>query len=257
MTLIQPPFFTVVTPNFNTGDRLLRTATSVLEQAEALEYVVADGASKDRSLADAMALQELHPVRVRVSSEPDKGVYDAMNKAIRTARGRYLIFLGAGDTLRQGVLSAIRPHLPPGGPALVYGNVLKNGQPYRGEADPASLLRSNICHQAIFYSRETFDLLGLYDLKYRVYADWEFNIRCFGDRRIVRKHVPSIIADFEAGGLSDTTFDHAFAADLYRLVAKHYGRAWLASHPRTWGRFRYHDVRTMLSRAARKLGVIR
>ena len=81
----------------------------------------------------------------------------------------------------------------------------------------------NLCHQAIFYERRIFDLLGGFDLKYKVYADWAFNMKCFADPRVRKLYLGLLVADFEGWGISDMQEDPAFQRDLPGLVRKHVG----------------------------------
>jgi len=169
---------------------------------------------------------------LRYLSEPDEGVYDAMNKGIQLTSGEFLYFLGAGDRLLPGVLEAVAAEirqLPCQGktsrPTLLYGNVNWSwySRPYDGRFNRFKLLRRNICHQAIFYQRSVFERLGFYNTKYRSLADWEFNIRCFNDRGIRKRYIPLRIADFEGGGKSAITPDLAFQADFPRVRWQRYG----------------------------------
>jgi len=167
---------------------------------------------------------------LRYLSEPDEGIYDAMNKGIRLTSGEFLYFLGAGDRLLPGVLEAVaaeirklQRHGKTSRPTLLYGNVDWSwySRPYDGRFNRFKLLRRNICHQAIFYQRSVFERLGFYNTKYRLLADWEFNIRCFKDRGVHKRYIPLRIADFEAGGKS-TTPDRAFFAEFSRLTRQQY-----------------------------------
>ncbi|PYJ31742.1 MAG: hypothetical protein DME88_13675 [Verrucomicrobia bacterium] len=225
---MNPPLISVITPTFNSGAKIAATVASVLSQQKGLyEFLVIDGGSTDGTLAHLRA----QGPALRYVSEPDEGIYDAMNKGIRLTSGKFLYFLGAGDRLLPGVLEAVAAEirkLPCQGqtsqPTLLYGNVDWPGysQPYDGRFNRFKLLRRNICHQAIFYQRSVFERLGFYNTKYRFLADWEFNIRCFNDGRIRKRYIPLRIANYEAGGKSATTADPAFCAELLRL-----SRGWL------------------------------
>ena len=116
MTLI-----TIITPTFNCASTLDATLESVVSQDFTdFEYWLIDGGSTDGTRDRLAAIQD---PRVRWISEPDRGIYDAMNKGIDRARGRYLLFLGADDLLLPGSLRAISDHLPATDRTLVYGNV--------------------------------------------------------------------------------------------------------------------------------------
>jgi len=225
---MNPPLISVITPTFNSGAKIAATVASVLSQGKGLyEFLVIDGGSTDDTLAHLRA----QGAALRYLSEPDGGIYDAMNKGIRLTSGEFLYFLGAGDRLLPGVLEAVAAEirkLPGQGQTsratLFYGNVDRSGysRPYDGRFNRFKLLRRNICHQAIFYQRSVFERQGFYNTRYRSLADWEFNIRCFNDRGIRKRYIPVQVADYEAGGKSATTPDPAFCAELLRL-----SRGWL------------------------------
>ena len=221
---MSPPFaplVSVIIPTHNPGPKLARSVESALEQAGAPEVIVMDAASGDGT----PTLLASYGESVRWVSEPDRGTYDAMNRGIALSTGRYLYFLGAGDTLRPGVLAALAPSLEAqAGAAMVYGDVTVKGDFYGGEWSSAQFRRGfNISHQAIFYSREVFDLLGAYDLRYAILADQAFNMRAWGDKRIAKRHVDLLIADYEGGGLSENTTDDAFWKMFPALVRRGLG----------------------------------
>jgi glycosyltransferase involved in cell wall biosynthesis len=233
---MENPKFTVITPTFNPGHKLRETASSVLKQFSSLEYLVLDGGSVDDSTRLAEELASVDP-RVRFKSEPDRGVYDAMNKGIRAARGRYLYFLGAGDVLLPGVLEKVAAQLPKDDRSLVYGNTEWNGKQYDGKFHPRKLFEKNLCHQAAFYGREIFDLVGLYDENYRLCADWDLNFRCFADPRIRKKYIPICVATYEPGGIS-TPGDERFGRDKLELYCRYFGPLdrWKVQGPKHWQR---------------------
>ena len=225
---MNPPLISVITPTFNSEAKIAATVASVLSQRKGLyEFLVIDGGSTD----DTLAYLRAQGPALRYVSEPDDGIYDAMNKGIRLTSGKFLYFLGAGDRLLPGVLETVAAEirkLPYQGqtsrPMLLYGNVDWSGysRPYDGRFNRFKLLRRNICHQAIFYQRSVFERLGFYNTKYRSFADWEFNIRCFNTQGIHKRYIPLRIANYEGSGKSATTPDPAFCAELSRL-----SRGWL------------------------------
>ncbi|MEP7272400.1 MAG: glycosyltransferase, partial [Acidobacteriota bacterium] len=161
--------------------------------------------------------------RVRWISAGDRGVYDAMNKGMALSSGRYLYFIGAGDLLRPGVLKRIAAELPAHDRGLVYGNFhLPNDETdYYGEVSKWFLLLVyNICHQSAFYGRGIFELLGEYDLNYRVRADYGINVEAFCDSRIEKRFIDLVIADYEGGGLSELHEDVAFVRDFPALARR-------------------------------------
>jgi glycosyltransferase involved in cell wall biosynthesis len=241
----------VVVPVYNGAEKLRASLDSVVgQEAVEFEVVIVDGGSTDDTVAVARAYADRN---VRCLSEPDRGVYDAMNKGIALARGRYVYFLGAGDLLRPDALRHIAEHLTDR-PGLIYGDAcdVQSRAMLSGAFSNWRLSRGNICHQAIFYHRAVFDLVGLYDLRYPVVADWVLNMRCFHDARIEKRHVDLVVADFEGGGLSDTQPDEAFQRDRLDLIRRYLGpvpyvlnaavalvpRSLKEARYRAWGRIR-------------------
>lgn len=221
------PIFSIITVCRNPGGKFATTMQSVLaQQARLFEFVVVDGASTDGTVSWLHARKEPSLIWI---SEPDQGVYDAMNKSLKLARGQFLYFLGAGDRLVPGVLEEAAQfvtELPDRKPRFIYGNVrmlAEGGRISDGAFSCRRICTKNICHQAIFYERSIFELAGGYDLKYPIFADWAYNLKCFGDRRISKHYWDEVIADFDGGGLSARIHDVAFSNDLLRLIRKHLG----------------------------------
>ena len=185
---------------------------------------------------------------MRWFSGPDSGVYDAMNKGVEQARGRWLIFLGAGDRLRPGVLARVAPLLPRNTLAFVYGNAFMcdKGIVWDGPWTPEKFRTRNICHQAIFYGRALFPLVGRFDTRFRVLADYEMNMRCFAEKRARKIFIDEVIADYEGGGMSATVRDEPFYEARPALLQKYFGSPQrsrelrpntlesLRANPKTW-----------------------
>ncbi|MEO7933699.1 MAG: glycosyltransferase family 2 protein [Chthoniobacterales bacterium] len=225
--------FSIITPTYNAYDGLVQSAASVMSQMSSLfEYWVIDGGSSDetREWLRAQNNPRLHSI-----SEPDSGVYDAMNKGIGLAKGNFLLFLGAGDLLEPGILSKAAEritHLPSGKLSFLYGNVRYRSENRVGDGSFSKhrLCTSNICHQGIFYEKQLFTKLGSYELKYRVYADWAFNLQCLGNPQVQTVYWDEVIADYEGGGLSDRVQDVPFAQNRLRLIQEHFGLHYAVGH---------------------------
>ncbi len=214
---MSSPLFSIIIPTFNAAPKLAATLDSVVSQGADCEVWVMDGASTDetaRIIAPYLARENLS-----FYSERDAGVYDAMNRGIERARGRYLYFLGAGDALLPDALAAMAPHLPDDDGSFVYGDVrLSDGTIWGGRMGAQRLRKRNICHQAVFYGREVFERLGSYDLRYPILSDYAFNLRCFADADIAKIYADVTVATFEGGGLSASHYDEMFVADRLKLV---------------------------------------
>jgi glycosyltransferase involved in cell wall biosynthesis len=207
---------TIIIPTLKAESTLETSLQSVLSQQYGdFEVLIMDSVSQDGTLAiarDYAARDE----RIRIWSEPDQGVYDAMNKGIDKALGEWVLFLGSDDRLYdEKVLTSF--FAVPGlqGFDLVYGNVVSPS--YKGVYDGAftleKLLSRNLPHQAIFYRRTVFGLIGQYVIRYKGYADWDLNIRCFRDSRIRIRYIDLLVAFFGAAGIS-SRHDVAFLREV-------------------------------------------
>jgi glycosyltransferase involved in cell wall biosynthesis len=225
--------FSIIVPVLNRREGLERTLASVFAQRGDFECVVMDGGSSDGTLE---FLQGINDSRLRYFSGRDGGIYEAMNEGIKLAKGRFLYFLGAGDVLMLGALEKVAPHLEGEGAVVVYGDAILRGAVYDGEFVALKLCRENICHQALCCSREVFELVGMFETKYRSFADWAWNFRWFGRNDVARKYVPVVVAQFEDGGVSGRG-DEVFHAEKARLIfsrlglgvyLKYYWPKWMA-----------------------------
>lgn len=198
------PFFTIITVCFQAektiGDAL---ASLALQDNKDWESVIIDGASPDGTLEAIRRVGGLHP---RVVSEPDDGIYDAMNKGVMAARGEVIYFLNADDRFHDaGVLDAVaeafrqEPDID-----LLYGNVVyvkPGGNMGRSFAHISSrnLPFHDLNHQAVFARRSLFSEIGLFNTRFRINADHDWLIRVFRAGAQTR-HIRRQIAFFDAGG---------------------------------------------------------
>jgi glycosyltransferase involved in cell wall biosynthesis len=239
---MDAPYLSIIIPT-RQAERTLRVALgTVLGQSfTGLEVLVMDSVSTDGTLAIARGTND---PRVRIFSEPDKGVYDAMNKGIRAARGEFVYFLGSDDWLQdERVLEDVFSTKDIDQFDVLYGNVVSTSfkGAYDGVFTYEKLLRRNVSHQACFYRRSLFARLGDYSLRYRAYADWEYNIRCFGNESVRLHYIDRIIAGFGADGLSsrhDVPFlkEVLFPAKLGLLAATGSGALRSAAFYDEWWR---------------------
>lgn len=222
------PFFSIIIPVYNSENTIHETLTSVLEQTFGnFEILVIDALSSDKTVN---VLESVQDNRVRITSEPDEGIYDAMNKGIKASQGQWLYFIGSGDTLfDKEVLADVAGELQVRDDAeLIYGDVKVNGDTgwaragtlYDGEFDLKKLLERNICHQSIFYRRDVFNKVGNYNLNYPVCSDYDLNLRCFSKQQCI--YYQRTIAYFNAGGISTDGNDIRFNADFPENVFKYY-----------------------------------
>ena len=178
------PLFSIITVTYNAAKVLPATLLSVGQQTfRNFEYIVVDGASSDDTL-NLVYNSGLNPILI---SEPDKGLYDAMNKGLKKASGEYLIFLNAGDIFHaQNTLQEIATKIGENRPGVIYGETAIVDEQHRFVMmrrlrAPQNLTWRSftngmvVCHQAFIARR---DIAPLYNLKYRYSADVDWCIRC-------------------------------------------------------------------------------
>lgn len=216
----HPPIITIVTVCFNAGPVLEKTLRSVTSQTYPhLEYLVIDGASKDNTK------EVVQPYLDRIGrfvSEPDKGIYDAMNKGIRLASGDWLLFMNADDVFVDNeVISDVAAFIGLHPEAeVVYGNseqILEYGiYPIRPQEAYLNH-KMSISHQATFVKTDILRT-HLFDLRYRFAADFEQLSHFYLEGRTF-VHIDRMIARVEMRG--GTTYDNTIASaeELYAIIA--------------------------------------
>ena len=223
------PKFSIITVTYNAGAVLEDTIQSVITQTyRNVEYIIVDGGSKDHTLDIINRYREhIHTL----VSEPDKGLYDAMNKGIRLATGDYLCFLNAGDELHEDDTLQLMVHSITGTelPDVLYGEtaiVDEEGHFLRMRrlSAPEDLNWKSfkdgmlVCHQAFFPRRE---LAEPYDLRYRFSADFDWCIRIMKKSHTLHNTHLTLI-DYLNEGM--TTRNHrASLHERFRIMCRHYG----------------------------------
>lgn len=238
--------FSVITCTYNASAVLARTLDSVLSQSwTQIEHIIIDGASKDNTLAMAQDYsrnnqEEETEHEVVIISEPDRGLYDAMNKGLARATGDYIVYLNAGDvfpsdqTLEQ-ISIEVNNRSDGKLPAVLYGDtniVDDEGRLLhpRRLVPPENLTWRSfrhgmlVCHQA-FYARTDLAQAEPYDLRYRFSADVDWCIRIMREarrRRLPMRNVGGVVVNFLDGGM--TTANHrASLKERFRVMCRHYG----------------------------------
>ena len=185
MTKHPNPVFSIITVSYNAGEIIEDTIQSVITQTyHHIEYIIVDGASTDNTLS---VIEKYKSFISTVISEPDKGIYDAMNKGLNLATGDYICFLNAGDSLKEDetLLKMVHSINTPGLPDVLYGqtalvDINRHFLRMRRLTAPEVLTWKSfkqgmlVCHQAFFAKRT---LAEPYDLQYRFSADFDWCIR--------------------------------------------------------------------------------
>lgn len=232
----------VITPTYNAEKHIKECILSVAKQTYAnKEHLIIDGASTDRTLDIIEKYAARYP-HIRFITEKDNGIYDAMNKGIGLSDGEWLYFLGSDDVLFDNhVFADILKSSEAEISDVLYGNVKwgQDGFAYDGEFSCIKLMEKNICHQAIFFGKTIFERLGLFNVRYKVLADWEFNMRWFGNPHIHKAYLDRIIALYHTVGYSANNTDPLFLEDKENLIRQ--------SFPEEFVTMFYAHVSTALS----------
>ena len=233
MAFHQKVFFSIIIPTFDSSSTIKQCLESIFSQSFLFfEVWIIDGGSSDDTIQIVKEYSSKFP-NIHWISEKDNGIYDAMNKGIRMARGEWIYFLGSDDKLNtnevlQKIFDFDKKDFP-----VIYGNVkligdsswAKNDDIYDGEFDLKKIITKNICHQAIFYKLSYVKLqIGVYNIDYKICADWDFNLRCWANKSFL--YINLIVADFYGGGATSKieNSDHVFYKDYKKNLLAYFGK---------------------------------
>ena len=198
---------TIITINFNHKEGLKRTIDSIVNQTFiGYEWIVVDGGSTDGSKE---LIEQYKDHFAWWCSEPDKGVYNAMNKGISHATGEYINFMNAGDCFASPtILDEVftKSHTAD----VLYGRMAVGT--IEGEEYWLNMMKprlrwfdfydSTLNHQSTFTKREMFLKYGVFDESYKVYGDWRHFAQIIGVGKVTSEYIPLIISIYEGGGIS-------------------------------------------------------
>lgn len=194
--------YSIITINYNNRDGLRRTIESVINQTyKDFEYIIIDGGSTDGSVD---VIKEYADKIDYWVSEPDKGIYNAMNKGILQAHGEYLNFMNSGDCFYDiDVLESMCKYL---GQDIVAGKFIfgNHKNPWGLEHENITFLdlyRNTLCHQSTFIKSRLFTN-GLYDEKFTIVSDWKFFIDKLIKENCSFKNTDIIVALYDTDGIS-------------------------------------------------------
>jgi glycosyltransferase involved in cell wall biosynthesis len=213
------PKLSVITINYNDAEGLRNTMNSVFSQSFSdFEYIVVDGRSNDGSIDVILELQARNSgldqganSKFQWISEPDSGIYNAMNKGILLSTGEYCFFLNSGDHfVSQNVLQNVMQ--VQADEDILFGNLLvcQNGKVVeKSTGKPGltfmDLYLSNIKHQASFIKRNMFDRFGLYNESNKIVSDWEFFLKTVGLQNATYRYIDEDITFFDNAGISNNS----------------------------------------------------
>ncbi len=205
----------IITINRNNADGLVKTMRSVAAQiGEDFEYVVIDGASTDGSVEVIRSFGDSLGERLKWISEPDKGIYCAMNKGIQMATGDYLQFLNSGDSLVSDDLTMRMTEAlkSKGYPSILYGNMLKDMPGGKAMRDRCFAGRDisflgfytgSLNHSSAYIRRSLFNQYGMYDEGFKIVSDWKWFLQAIilgGEKPV---YVDMDVTLFDMNGISE------------------------------------------------------
>ncbi|WP_269527021.1 glycosyltransferase family 2 protein [Coraliomargarita parva] len=215
--------FTVITVTFNSAATIVDTVHSVLGQSHRpLEYIIVDGGSTDDTL------EKLAPYRDQIASlvsEPDDGIYDAMNKGVARARGEVVGILNSDDFYADTrVLARVAEAFSDPAVDCVYGDL-----DYVDAIDTDRVVRAwrsqsyvpgafrrgwHPAHPSFFVRRSVYERFGCFDTKLRIAADYEFMLRVLKRHQLKSVHVPEVFVKMRTGGASNASLKNIAKANL-------------------------------------------
>jgi GT2 family glycosyltransferase len=204
------PRISIVTVVRNNAKTIRRAIESVLNQSYTnIEYIVIDGGSTDGTLE---IIQEFNDRLALWISEPDDGIFDAMNKGVSLTGGDYVALLNSDDYYRSDAIQKVAIAIEMTRPDVVYGDYIFVADDVQIEVPtPATvdlLGGMTLGHPAMFVSRQTYQRLGLYDLRYSLSADFDLALRLYLAGCRFEK-VPGLIAYFTSGGAAESNLTRA------------------------------------------------
>lgn len=194
------PLFSIITVTLNNLSGLKKTAESIFPQThQDYEWITIDGGSTDGTPA------YLGDLKTNYISEPDKGIYDAMNKGIERAKGQYILFLNAGDMLEsKNTLLEVNERIKGQKCDFIYGDSAEdiNGKLFFKRSKPHFEITKGMFthHQAMLYNRDALENIK-YDETYKIAADYDLTWKVI-EQSTDFLYLPFPVCIFEAGGAS-------------------------------------------------------
>lgn len=222
----------IIIVTYNAANHLKACLESIVMQSyPALELVVIDGSSTDGTVEIIKSYSD--PIHFW-SSEPDKGIYDAMNKGLKHISGDWVYFLGADDFLLPSFSDMLFNELH-NDRYIYYGHVLIENRKDKGKLSTYEFIKTGLCHQAIIYPSKVFRKYQ-FDLKYPILSDFHLNLLCWADNTFSFHFRDYVLANFNNTGISSTYMDKAFQRDESGIILKRFGFF-------IWFRYQFRKIR--------------
>lgn len=207
---------TLITPTYNSAKTIARTMDSVLAQNYSnLEYLIINGASSDNTREIVLKYQD--KLNIKLISEPDKGIYDAMNKGIKLASGEVVGILNSDDIFdNPDILTTIIQAFSDKNIDVVYGDIQYFSDDVNeikrywkaGEYHENNLCNGwTIPHPSLFLRKEVYDKFGSFNADFKLAGDYEFILRLLKIHKIKTKYIPQVFVRMYDGGASGSTLE--------------------------------------------------
>lgn len=231
----KQPFFSIITVCWNSDKTISRTIDSVLEQNfQDYEYIIIDGGSTDGTIDLVKAYLPKFNGKLKYKSEPDKGIYDAFNKGIERATGRYIWLVNSDDFIESGVLGKlynfIKDYKEGEEPIIsaIMNCISCDGKVlYQVKSSPEKVVaayRNNTMgtiHPATIVPKRIYDHIGLYDINYKIIGDIDWFKRAYkADMPII--FADFVVTNFMVGGVSTASSSAKSRKDRKYLLKKFY-----------------------------------
>lgn len=217
-------FFSIITVNLNNKIGLQNSVESVLSQTYTnFELIIVDGFSDDGSRA---YLDSIKNSKIKIISEKDNGIYQAMNKGINFSCGNFILFMNSGDIFYdKNVLVTAAQFMKPDVHIAVGISAYQTKDTilYPPVKTPYWFwfLHNGIRHQSAFIARGVFEEVGLYNEKNKIVSDHEFFLLALGIKRMVYQTLPVIVSSYEGGGISGSTSDPKHKKEFEDIFERH------------------------------------
>lgn len=233
--------YSIITVCFNEASNIRRTCESIRSQTvNDFEWIVIDGGSTDETLN---ILGEYQDQISYLVSEPDDGIYYAMNKGIMKATGEYLLFLNGGDCFASEQVLELVKRAPR--KDILYGDLILVGNDGKRKTKTfPDILKDNYLmsewmpHPSSFFCKRLFERYGLYDDSFRIAADYEYFVRVLFQKKATSYHLNAPLAEFRMDGISCQAKSQELLKKERHLIRKRY----FSTYRRSFKSFR-RDIR--------------
>lgn len=198
----------VITPCYNSEETIEKTLVCIENQTyKNIEYIIMDGGSKDKTMDIINRHRDKLPKQLKVVSESDGGIYDAMNKGIKQASGHLIGIVNSDDWYEPDTIEQVVKHYQNQPYEVVYGmqRTLLDGKEkltviYHHDFLPQQM----ITHPTCFVTKKTYEQFGVFDTQYRSAADYDLMLRFWESKQVVFTPVMQVLSNFVLGGMSSS-----------------------------------------------------